>query len=284
MKRAFYTSSPLKFSLLLLALLLIGTWSQAQLIFNSSFETWTGACPVNTAPDSWTNYTAGPGLGPDQAGTCAGTVTSHTGDSHMNLVWINSGASEGASQTFTTTFGATYRVSFFARNGEGLYSSNGDVKLELYQNSLVVYTSPNITPGGQWTNYTWEFTTASITETIAIRVIPGTNAAPGSGAAAVDDFTVTELVNVRDAMLHHPHVYPNPVQDIAYISQGDYVRGDLRNVPFRIDNLMGQVVLESATDFTGGNARLDLSALRPGVYVLSFTLGEDKVQQKVVVE
>ena len=73
----------------------------AQVINNPSFELWpTTSCPYNVAPTGWTNYSTS--LGPDQAGTCAGTIVSQQGNSHMNLVWYTGSAlAEGARQLIT---------------------------------------------------------------------------------------------------------------------------------------------------------------------------------------
>jgi hypothetical protein len=282
MKRNTTSTLPFRWLSLACALLLSFGIGHAQFIVNGDMEAWPPNCPLNTVPDSWTNYST-TAAAPDQAGTCAGTVTSHSGSSHMNLGWINSGLEEGAVQTVSgLTLGTEYRISFWGINNQGLYATPGDVVLEIHKNSLMVFTTPNLVSGGAWTEYIFDFVATAPSEVIGVRVKPGTSGT--SGAAGVDDFAVTELVGIRDGMLHKPGVHPNPAQDRVYITQGDYVVGDLQHVPFTVSNLLGQVVLQSEVNFTSQLASFDVSTLRPGVYVLQMMVGEHEVSTKIVKE
>lgn len=262
--KKFYNRSIFATSLLLLALLLCNTSVNGQLITNGDMELWTGTCPVNTAPDSWDNYSTG--LGPDEAGTCTGTVSAHSGDSYMNLVWINSGLREGATQTVNgLTMGAEYRISFWGINSNGVFASTGDCGFEIYKNSTPVFTTGNITPGGAWIQYSYDFTATSPTEIIGLRVKDGPSGTSGSGG--VDDFQVTELVTVRDAMMHRPSISLVRGQYQLLMEQGDYFIEDLKGIPLTITNLNGQTVVAKNVDFENGVALLDVSSLRSGIYI-----------------
>lgn len=256
-----------RLGLLAAGFLLAATTAQAQLWANGGFELWTGACPTNTAPDSWTNYSTG--LGPDEAGTCAGTVTAREGDSYMNLVWINSGLQEGASQSVTgLTIGKEYRITFYAVNSNGLYANPGDCAVEVHQNSLSIFSTGNLTPGGTWTPYSVTFTAVAPSETFAFRVVPGTSGT--SGSAGVDEASVTEVVGVRDAMMHRVTAYPNPVMDGRLrIDQGDYIAADAWQGGYTVSNMLGQAVLQGEAAFSGGTAMVDVASLRPGQYVIA---------------
>lgn len=263
--KKFYNRSIFATSLLLLALLLCNTSVNGQLITNGDMEAWTGNCPVNTAPDAWTNYSTG--LGPDQGGTgCVGSTAAHGGSSYMNLVWINSGLREGATQNVTgLTLGNEYRISFWGINSNGVYADPGDVGFEIYMNSLPVFSTGNITPAGGWIEYSYTFIATALSEVIGVRVKDGTSGT--SGSAGVDDFQVTELVGVRDAMMHEPSISLVRGQYQLLLEQGDYFIEDLKGISLTITNLTGQTVMSKSVDFNNGIAVADVSHLRSGIYV-----------------
>lgn len=277
-----YKTSLLKSGLFLLALVCCSGLLRAQFITNGDFESWTGNCPLNVAPNSWTNYST-PGAAPDQAGTCAGTVTAHGGASYMNIGWINTGLMEGAVQTISgLTLGRTYRITFWGINSQGLYATPGDCMIQLHQNSISVFSTPNLVSGGAWTMYTYDFVGTSPSEVVGVRVVPGTSGT--SGSAGVDDFQVTELVDVRDAMMHPITVWPSPTTDALYIDQGDYYTSDLQGVAYTVTNIVGQTMQESALNFANGKARLDLQGYRPGIYTLSMMVEGQKEVRKFMVK
>lgn len=266
----------------LCAILLLGQINaKGQILYsNGTFEGWPSGCPYNTAPNNWQNYSTN--LGPDQAGTCAGTLVSHGGSSHMNLVWINSGTQEGASQVVAgLTPGTQYRISFWGTNGKGLYSAGGDCIIDLHINSQAVFSTGNLVSGNPWTEYTYEYTATAATATIGFRVKAGNNSGPGSGSAAVDDFSVTNAVAIEDELAAILAVYPNPVQDQLLISIGD--------MPFEsgicaVTNLVGQTMIEAPVNFQQGIAALDLQTLDRGIYFVQLTLGDQLLVRKIVVE
>jgi hypothetical protein len=265
---------------LLLALICCASFAQAQLIVNGDMELWTGNCPLNTPPDGWTNYSTQL-IGPDQAGTCAGTVTSHSGSSHMNLCWIFTGTQEGAIQTLNNLpMGITCHVEFWAINNNGLYADPGDCRVEVHRNSTPIYSTQNLVAGGAWTYHTVDFVVNSPIEPIGIRVVAGT--AGTSGSAGVDDFSVTQLVNVGEPGKNVLKVYPVPTTDALFIDLGDGLVQNLGDVPFVVRNVVGQTLEKGQVSFAGGKARLDLEHLQAGVYFLDLLVEGEQVVRKFV--
>ena len=100
---------------------------------------------------------------------------------------------------------------------------------------------------------------------IGVRVKDGT--AGTSGSAGVDDFQVTELVGVRDAMMHEPSISLVRGQYQLLMEQGDYFIEDLKGISLTITSLTGQTVMSKSVDFNNGIALADVSHLRSGIYV-----------------
>jgi hypothetical protein len=266
----------------LLALLLTTSVSMAQnVIVNGDFELWTGTCPTNIAPDGWTNYSTQ--LGPDEAGTCFGGVTAHGGSSFMNLVWINSGIMEGASQNLQNlTMNAVYRISFWGINSQGIYANPGDCMLEIHRNSTSIFSTPNLVSGGAWTYYSVDFTVTSPFEPIAVRCVGG--ASGTSGSAGVDDFSVAELVGVEDGLATDVQLYPNPVEDRLHVYVGNSLRGVEGLVQVDVVNLLGQRVLEMNCNLIDGQGAVDVQGLSAGVYYLRIHAEGEEVVRKFMIE
>lgn len=279
MNKNIYSVSSVAKGIGMAALLLLAHLAPAQqFITNGDFEAWTGNCPTNTPPDSWTNYSTS--LGPDEGGACAGSVTAHGGSSYMNLVWINSGLQEGATHTVQNlTIGVAYRISFWAINSQGLYANPGDCILELHRNSQMVYATPNLASGGAWTQYTYDFTATGPVEPVALRVVPGTTGT--SGSVGVDDFSLTPVVGVHPGMRHQVTVFPSPATDVLHVSLGDM--GSVSQVPFSISNLVGQQIQRSTVDFQQGRTAMDLATLHAGIYFLTLELDGEQATEKFVV-
>lgn len=70
-------------------------------------------------------------------------------------------------------------------------------------------------------------------------------------------------------------VFPNPVRDMMHFKVS-HRNGEGMGVFIRIFNLMGRMVLE--VPLAGFGVPLDVSSLSPGVYTLSLTTSEDRVQ------
>lgn len=245
-------------------------------VINGDFEAWPSGCPYNTAPNNWTNYSTS--LGPDQSGTCAGTLTSHSGSSHMNLVWIDSGLEEGAVQNVGgLTAGVTYRISFWGANNQGLYSAGGDCIIEIHRNSTPIFATPNLVSGGPWTEYSVEFTASASTETLGVRVKQGNSGT--SGSAAVDDFSVSNAVSIHDALFQAFSISPNPAASSLRVS---YAGSESANC--RVLSVMGAEVLPPVSLMASTGTDLDISTLSPGIYLLEMTAGSQRAVRKFIKE
>lgn len=183
--------------------------SNAQVVSGWNFELWDPGCPVNTAPIGWTNFSTS--LGSDQSGVCAGTVISYQGDSHMNLVWwTGSGLFEGAEQTITGfTPGQAYKFSFYAINNGNLYSAGAPAILDAYLDSVIIFSTPELSFGGTWTNYGVVFNATSTSHTIGFRVAAGSTGS--SGSMGVDAVQMTLVTDVSEQLPELSiTVSPNP--------------------------------------------------------------------------
>lgn len=236
-----------------------------QLLVNGDMELWISGCPFNTAPDNWNNYSTS--LGPDQAGSCAGTLAAHQGLSYMNLVWTNAGLREGASQIVTgLVIGVDYKITFWANNSKGLYAQPGSGKIDVFLDQSTVFTTPEMASGDAWTEYTVDFTATASSHVLAFRVNAGSSNT--SGSMGIDQVFLGPAVGIRDGMMHSMRVYPNPAQDIIMIEQGDYINDSEWTTEFQILNVQGQNIRQGIASFSNGNSSLDISDLRPGVYFL----------------
>ena len=249
--------------------------TNAQTPANAGFETWPGNCPVNTAPTSWSNFSTS--LGPDQAGTCAGTVVSQQGISHMNLVWSNTGLAEGADQLvsgFTTS--TSYSVNFYAIEDRGLYASTGSVFLDVYVNSVVVFSTPELFNLGPWTMYSANFVSSGISQTIGFRVRAGGTGT--SGSVGVDDVTIVTTTGIKNNL--DPSlvtIFPNPVQHQLNITMPP----DLIAKNISIHSIYGQLVYALTT---GDMNVIQLPELAPGIYFVRINTSKGEVTKRISVE
>lgn len=245
---------------------------------NGDFETWDNAgCPFNEAPTGWQNWSTS--LGPDQSGTaCMLGINSQSGQNHMNLVWINSGLREGVQQQLMgMNMGSTYRLSFWAAENDALYSGGGSCIVDLYVSQALVLTTPEITPGGQWTQYTYEWEATSSVDFIGIKVEPGTSGT--SGSVGIDNLTITELVSVEEGLLSSFDVYPNPASDQVNVMLNEFVT----DAQLEILDLTGKVVQRETTSFNAQSTVLDVSQLNAGVYFVRLSTEDATATKKLIV-
>lgn len=243
----------------------------AQTIVNADFELWPVGCPYNVAPTSWTNFSTS--LGPDQAGTCAGTIVSYQGNSHMNLVWYTgSSLAEGTSQVISgLMIGETYEVGFAAVNDYGLYSGVGDVTLDFYLDGVIIFSTPALVYGGTWGLYTASFVATSSSHTIAFRV----NSSGGStvGSVGVDAVTISSTVSVEENVFKEFNVYPNP-------STGHFtIALENANAEVLITDMLGQQVLKTKLGDKISNFQLD----KNGVYIIHLLTKQGWKTRKLIV-
>ena len=240
---------------------------QGQVIVNGDFELWPAGCPYNVAPNGWTNFSTS--LGPDQAGTCAGSVVSHQGNSHMNLVWYSSnGLKEGATQMISgLTIGAVCEIEFYAINDQGLYSFGDPAILDFYVDSTVVFTTPELFSGGAWTAYTVSFTPTATSQKIGFRVKYGTSGT--SGCVGIDAVSVLNPTGTEDISGERElRVYPNPFSTSATV-QTDKT---LNNAMLTLYDAFGRQVLQM-DNITGRSITLQRENLATGVYSIRLTEG-----------
>lgn len=252
-----------------------------QLLVNGDIELWIPGCPFNTAPDNWNNYSTS--LGPDQAGSCAGTVAAQQGSSYMNLVWTDAGLREGAEQIVTgLVVGVMYKVSFYATNSNGLYAATGPGLVDVQLDQSSIYTTPEMSAGGGWSQYEVEFTATATSHTIGFQVVNGSTNT--SGSVGVDEVFVGPSVSIRDNMMHELTLFPNPVSDVLMIDQGDYYLQDLSDVRISISNIFGQTVQTEIANFTSHQARVEVQDLDPGIYFMELVIGEETRIEKFLVK
>jgi hypothetical protein len=266
----------LLFTLLLFSALLLDTSNntlKAQTIANAGFELWPSTnCPYNVAPTSWTNFSTN--LGPDHAGTCAGTVVSYQGNSHMNLVWSSaSSLAEGASQIISgLVSGQTYQIGFEAINDLGLYSGTDDVILDFYLDNVVIFSTPTLVYGGAWTACSVNFMATSTSHTIGFKV----NAASGSndGSAGVDAVTINISTLINELFSdNNLDIYPNPTPGQFIIA----LTTDVAEISI-IDILGNQILKTQATQKT-----TNIQLVNNGVYIVFVKTRQGTTTRKLIV-
>ncbi len=261
--------------LFVFTLLLFTKSSKGQIITNPGFESWPPFCPYNVAPNGWINFSTS--LGPDQAGTCAGMVTSFQGNSHMNLVWTNAGLREGTKQAISgLVVGETYNVKFYAIHDQGLYASNGSVILSFYHNSTLLFSTPELFSGGSWTPYNVSFTAISTIDTIGFQVEPGTTGTSGSVGVDADSTTlITNVTNIDQETEFN--IYPNPFVDIFTLS---FLKSNYQNKYYSIQNLLGLTIVHQQ-ELNSSN-RIVVKDLPKGVYILNLYINDNLLTKKII--
>jgi hypothetical protein len=241
--------------------------SEAQLISNGNFEFWPSGCPYNISPNSWTNFSTQ--LGPDQAGNCAGTVLSVQGNSHMNLVWHSAiGLIEGAKQIVQgLIIGRTYHLNFYAINDQGLYSYGDPAFLEIYLDSTVIFTTPELVSGGSWTSYSIQFTANSNSKTIGFKIKPGSTGT--SGSVGIDSVTLFNPNSSNNLVNDHIiNIYPNPFHSTATIQSAVH----LNQASIVMYHAVGQQV-NQWDHISGQNISISRENLPQGLYFICIKEG-----------
>lgn len=237
--------------------------AQAQTIVQGGFEAWPANCPVNGPPNGWANFSTS--LGPDQAGSCAGTVVSFEGSSHMNLVWYSgTGLLEGAAQAVTgLVVGNTYEVSFHAIHDQGLYAANDPTRLEASINGNVMLTTPDLISGDPWAQYSFQFTATSSTHVLGFRVAAGSFGTTGCvGVDAVSISSATGIAPPDAAQPHALNAWYDGAQAALWVNDPQFT-----NAPYDLLDGSGGLVRSGVLS----TQRIDVEALPQGLYVLRFT-------------
>jgi len=261
-----------------LAVLITASTSIGQTLINGDFESWPSGCPYNVAPDGWTNFSTS--LGPDQAGSCAGTVTSHQGSSHMNLVWYSvNGLNEGAIQTITgLTAGASYEINFYAINDQGLYSYGDPAFLDVYLDNAVIYSTPELISGGNWTSYTVLFIASATTHSIGFKVRDGSTGT--SGSVGVDAVSINGSQSSNNLLLENKfEIYPNPFNNELTVTIPEQTFSD---ASISIHNTLGQTVFDKQYFKNESKKTIDMKMLPGGIYFIDLMVDGKISIRKIV--
>ena len=264
--------------LITFTVILISATCSGQTIKNGSFESWPSGCPYNVVPDNWTNFSTS--LGPDQAGTCAGTVTSYQGSSHMNLVWYSTnGLYEGAIQTLTgLTSGTSYQINFYAINDQGLYSYGDPVILDVYLNNSVIFSTPELTSGGNWTKYSVNFTATATSHNFGFKVQAGSTGTSGSVGIDAVVFDGTEGTNTILNESEY-NIYPNPFNNEFIV---DIQKQNFKDATFIIQNTLGQTVFVKQNLYPKDKKTINMKELPSGIYFINFTIDGKRAIKKLI--
>ena len=260
------------YAILITGTVFIGS-ANAQVLLNGNMELWPPNCPFNVPPNSWTNFSTS--LAPDQAG-CAGPVVSIQGSSHMNLVWSNTGLREGCTQQVTSLApGAPYIIQFFAIHDQGLYASTGSVFLDVYLNSSVIFSTPELFNGGVWTQYAIGFMANNTSETIGFQIRDGNTGT--SGSVGVDSVTVDYSLGVAPAANFEFSMYPNPAKSRITLTGSEFLNS------VTITDLSGKLVSEK-NDLSVRSMIYELPELAPGLYFVHLRTEKGVTIKKLMIE
>lgn len=182
----------MRLGIYLIAFLLFGNL-YAQVAVNNNFENWPTSCAINQPPTGWTTFTTWTTTDPDEAG-CNGQVVPFSGNAHMNLVWSTGSNvfSEGAEQLISGfSPGTQYSITFWAIHNQGLWASTGKSVCDVYIDSVLVYTTPEMTNGGAWALNTVTFTATATSHLLGFRTEKGPTATLSSGSVGIDSLLIS---------------------------------------------------------------------------------------------
>lgn len=75
-------------------------------------------------------------------------------------------------------------------------------------------------------------------------------------------------------------IYPNPAKDELFFSSGK--SNDHRSVEVKVFNVVGRVVKHETVDLSIRSAKLDISELNPGVYIIEFASADQRLSKRFV--
>jgi hypothetical protein len=187
------------------ALVLAGLANQANaapIIANGDFET-----PLVTA-GSFTNFTVGTGtltgwnvVGPagQAVSIVSGTFSQNgvsfpaeSGSQWLDMTGFNNNSTEGISQSFATTAGDLYQLSFWVGNttGGSIFGTTSTVNVQLNGSAFTSATNSLVSP----TTLTWEQFTATFTAAGASTSLAFLNGDPNfDNSNGLDNIVVTDL-------------------------------------------------------------------------------------------
>ncbi|WP_425386837.1 Ig-like domain-containing protein [Cytophaga aurantiaca] len=142
----------------------------------------------------------------------------------------------------------------------------------------VEYLDGNTVIGSSTTApYSYDWTTAGGgTHVITVRVTDSHGGITTSAPVTVTSSSISTGVSNSNSIT--ATVYPNPSSADVYIETDI----DLSNANFRVINVLGEEMILSASVNTNG-ARLDVSGLTEGAYVLIITEGSSIIRKKITV-
>lgn len=190
--------------LCLACLLALGIQLNSQNFINGSFESWGPApCDINTAPDSWSNYSNG-GLGADEARfpTCPSTIptAAYAGAVYARFYAASPTQGEGFQQTVSGfLIGGMYQIRYYYC-GSNLYGGTGNNRVHVFMDNIDVHQSPTFPSNlSTWTLGMYNFTATSTTHQFGFRMY---SPSLPTGSGALDDVGISIILNGNDLDLY----------------------------------------------------------------------------------
>jgi endo-1,4-beta-D-glucanase Y len=236
------------------------------------------------------------------------TLNANTG-SGLTYKWFKGSSEVGTGASYTATSAGSYVLEVTNASGCKATSLATDVNAASNQPSVITITSPaaNETISGTITitvNVSDPDGTITLVEYLAGTEVIGSSTTepysynwtnPGSGthvitvrvtdsnggittSAPVTITSESTATGIRGLSTITAHVYPNPSNADIYVE----TEVDLSNARFTAVNVLGEEVLISSYAHAGG-ARIDVSGLADGTYILMITEGTSVYRKKITV-
>lgn len=239
--------------------------THAQSFQNPSLESWgpSTTCPVNTAPDNWTNF-SNTGVGPDKGDflICPSTIPTHASDGHVyaRMLAGNNISGEGMSQTISGfCVGCEYTLTFDYA-GSNLWGGTDDIRFHIFKDGLRVDSTPDFhSTDTAWTTFYYSFNATSSTHTFGFRCYTAHHPF-GGGSGGIDNFRITNPTGIKSPGSNADvDVFPNPFQNILTIKTNHSSEYEIT-----LCDMIGRPVLQQSFS---NSVTLNTEALAKGIYI-----------------
>lgn len=242
------------YSFIILVLSYATTYSQS--FQNPSLESWgpSTTCPVNTAPDNWTNF-SNTGVGPDKGDLliCPSTIPTHASDGHVYARTLagNTISGEGMSQTISGfCVGCEYTLTFDYA-GSNLWGGTDDIRFHIFKDGVRVDSTPDFhSTDTAWTTFYYYFNASSATHTFGFRCYTAHHPSSG-GSGGIDNFRITNPLGIKStALLPELDLFPNPFHNSLTIkanrsSEYEIILFDIVGRPVLMQTFSNSIVLNT---------------------------------------
>ncbi|MBK1894796.1 T9SS-dependent choice-of-anchor J family protein [Chryseobacterium paridis] len=242
----------------------------------SIFGQYTQSFDSATMPADWTIINGGdPGTWETWDTYSASTdIDPHSGSHYLGLEYGSTAHDDYAvSPAIVVTAGVSDKLTFWSKNGGTGLAEEFDVKISTTTPTAAGLTNTlasAVKPPTTWTQYTYDLS-AYVGQTIYIAFYSSTEDVWFIG---IDDFQVSGSLGVSEIDKKTASIYPNPVIDVLHIDSKN------KMADIKIYDLTGR--LQKQENINSENARVDLSGLETGTYIVRIKEGGSEKSYKII--